>query len=141
MRDSRLVEFVETRETSVPFVLKDRYEFKPKGRLQSLQRWAWKFLHWRKAMEQAWDERITYTRHVIDTQSVVERLIQQRSALFDYGAEPKELLIGSQDFAELMGAPEIRQALDFQAEYMSGRRVMGLRVCVIPWMRGMLVMP
>ena len=136
------VQFVETREHMVLTPVKNHYEFKPKGRLQALQRWAWRFLWWRGAMSQAFDETSTYTRHVIDTDDVVTRLIKQRSGLLNgYNREPKELLIGAEDFAELMGSPMIRNSYSFGVEYCRDERIMGLRVTVVPWMSGMLVMP
>jgi hypothetical protein len=135
------VQFIETTERRSLVPAPGRYEFKPSGRFQSLQRLAWRFLAWRGAVPQARDETITYTRHAIDTANVVERLYRTREGLFAYGREPAEILIGSEDFAELMCAPEIRTAMSFHAEYHQGKRLLGLTVRVIPWMRGMLVMP
>jgi hypothetical protein len=137
----REVRFVELRERRELVPVKDHFEFKPSGRLQRLQRWAWRFLHWRGALRQAFDETVSYTQHVINTDDVMRRLMEQRRGLFDYGQEPRELLIGAEDFAELMSQPQIHNYMDFGAEYVSGRRIMGLKVRVIPWMRGMLVMP
>lgn len=38
-------------------------------------------------------------------------------------------------------ARAMQQARDFWCEYRSGNRIMGLKVRIIPWMRGVIVMP
>lgn len=136
-----IVQFVETRESVRSFIVPDHFKFKPRGRMQFLQRWAWRFLQWRLALEQAYEDRSFFTRHTIDVDDVMQRLMKQRESAFAHGFDPKELLIGSEDFAEMMGSPRIHQAMEFHTEYSRDRRVMGLRVRVIPWMRGTLVMP
>lgn len=135
------VQFVERRRHTEFIVLKDRWEFNPKGRFQALQRWAWRFLQWRRSLRQAVDERATFTRHVIDSTDVLRRLLKQRKGLFDYGHEPRELLIGAEDFAELMGSVPFESAAMFRAEYGREQQIMGLTIRVVPWMRGMVVMP
>jgi hypothetical protein len=148
------VVFVETRERVCMRPVPDHFRFVPKSRWkdvrgrvhQWLQRKAWAFLQRSTALEQAFEDKIEFTRHVIDTDNVVYRLIEQKIALYEgYDREGTELLIGRETFAELMNAPEIRHDTSFSGEYFvhgeRGPRVMGLRVRVIPWMRGMLVMP
>lgn len=137
------VEFVEHKERRFMLPVKNHYEFKPKGRLQFLQHWAWNLLlHRFKALEQAQEEHVEYTRHVIDTNDVVERLIRQRiNLLRGYNKEPTEVLIGSEDFAEMMNSPRFHHEQCFDATYYRSQQLMGLKVRVIPWMRGMVVMP
>lgn len=86
------------------------------------------------------------TRYRIVPEDFMGLLLRQRSDLFrDFNLEGRTLLIGSVDFAEMMGGPQMRQAVHFEAEYNTqdrfGTKVAGLTVRVIPWMRGILVMP
>lgn len=139
MRD--VIEFIETRTHRTWLSVPNHYEFKPRGRAQFLQRWAWRFLQRRGALAQAVTEHLEYTRHRIDTRDLMRRLIEQRRASLEMGFEPEELLIGSEDFAELMGYPQIQHAVSFDTTYNRGYRIYDLRVRIIPWMRGMLAMP
>jgi hypothetical protein len=138
MRQQR-VEFVETRREFSWVPVPDHFEFRPTGSFQRLQRWAWKFLHRRGALHEASRKEVKYTRHVVDCTDIVERLIRARSGLLE--GDPRELLIGSEDFADLMTLPPLRIRHDFDLEYRSTGRIMNLKVRVIPWMSGMLVMP
>lgn len=137
----QIVHFVEKSEQRAWVPAPDRYEFKPTGRLQGLQRLAWRFLEWRGAVPQARDEKVTFTRHAVDTGDILTRLQKARIGIFDYGQEPGEVLIGSEEFAELMGSPMIHHAATFHTEYHRGPQVFGLPVRVIPWMTGVVVMP
>lgn len=87
----------------------------------------------------------------LDGGKFIERIFKQSNSLREmFDREPKELLIGSEDYRELMGET-MDQPFEFQANYAKHyqRRDMmypetimfGLRVRVIPWMRGILVMP
>jgi hypothetical protein len=86
---------------------------------------------------------VKVTRIPIDEKEFMARLWKQRRHLFDrFHREPKTLLIGAEDYEEMMDSPTIRQALRFEAEYNYGaHEVYGLKVMVIPWMRGAVVMP
>ena len=82
----------------------------------------------------------------IDADSFITLIAKQHSAVFELlNRRPSELLIGAQDYAELMHETASNHMFSFDATYMRGERgvvtIMGLRVHVIPWMRGVLVMP
>lgn len=135
-----LIEFVQTKEQRTPYFRKDTYCFRKDRPYHRLQR----LCCWIMAKLQAYDtgENITYTRHTIDTQTFMERLFRQQDHLLGYfNRKPTRMLIGAEDFAEMMGSEEIRQTVNFRAEYNHGREIIGLQVEVIPWMRGILVMP
>jgi hypothetical protein len=89
------------------------------------------------------NEVVKVTRVPINPKDFMERLWKQRRALVEnFHREPTTLWLGAEDYEELMNAPVIRQAFTMHAEFHYGRReVYGLTVKVIPWMRGMLVMP
>lgn len=86
---------------------------------------------------------VTVTRIPINDKDFMARLWKQKRALFDqFRREPATLWIGGEDYRELMSSPHIQQAFSFSASFNYGRdEVYGLRVKVIPWMRGMVVMP
>lgn len=82
------------------------------------------------------------THFVIDGETFASRLFAQQSALFDtFGRESRTLLIGGEDYRDLMNSPEVRHAFSFGSQFNCDRQVFGLTIRVIPWMRGMVVMP
>lgn len=135
-----IVEFVQTRDMRITYFKKDAFVFRADRPCKWLQR----LCCWIMGKLQAYDkgETITYVRNTIDTQTFMERLFKQQDHLMGYfNRRPTRLLIGAEDFAEMMGCEQMRQQLNFRAEYNHGREIMGLQVEVIPWMRGILVMP
>lgn len=86
---------------------------------------------------------VTVTRVPIDDKEFMARLWKQKRALFEqFHREPASLWIGGEDYRELMNSPHIRESFQFSANFYHGRdEVYGLAVKVIPWMRGMVVMP
>lgn len=136
------VQFVEQREILHMEVMRDAFKFEPTGRAQWLQRLAWRFLHWRGAMKQAYEPKVIYSRHVIDADDFIRRLLKQKSALMEgFHRQGQRLIIGSEDYFELMGQPSIRHHFTFAAEAGYRNKVLGLTVEVVPWMRGAVVMP
>lgn len=96
------------------------------------------------AYRQDTQKKIEY--RTIDAASFMVRIAKQRSAVFELlNREPKELLIGAEDYAELMHEASTHVPFSFRASYAVGERgvaqIMGLKVRVIPWMRGVLVVP
>jgi hypothetical protein len=143
------VEFVEYKERTVKFRRDDVFAVNPKKKMLWLQRLCIWLLT--KLECQWWDDKTEFTRHTIDSSSFAHNLYKQKSALFGYFREEGQtLLIGSEDYAKLMSTPEFHSAISFQTEFKRGIRdsnnepviqVYGLTVKVIPWMRGMVVMP
>ena len=83
---------------------------------------------------------------VIDADSFMTRIAKQHASVFEFlNRRPKKLLIGAQDYAELMRETSIHHPFTFNASYAIGERgvtrIMDLEVQVIPWMRGVLVVP
>lgn len=87
-------------------------------------------------------ETLKVVRIPIDAKDFMGKLYAQRRELFEqFNREPKELLIGGEDYEEMMNCKGINRMFSFDGSYNKGRSVMGLRIKVIPWMRGALVMP
>lgn len=139
---SNRIQFVETRESRVLVPLPDAWEVKKfKCKWMSLAvRWIFSALG-----DSARKEDIAYTYHVIDPDSFMQSLFDQHRALLRMHYKPSRVLIGSEDFAKLMNTKEVRERRQFIAEYESSdgrnRTIHGLQVQIIPWMRGILVMP
>lgn len=143
------IEFIEYKERHVKFRREDVFAINPKKKALWLQKvcvWVLKKLEC-----QWWDEKTEFTRHAIDANSFAENLYKQKAALFSYFNEDSQtLLIGSEDYSQLMACPEIHQSFQFRTEFKRGFKdgsggfqvvVYGLNVKVVPWMRGMVVMP
>ena len=123
----------------------DRHQFAEIGRYKWLQRQAWRFLQWSGAIKPSVDHMIAFQRVEFDSQDLIKNILKQRSEIFEHhDGEPKTLLIGSEDFEQLMGLPQINSSMSFMAElhggYRGERRIFNLQVRVIPWMRGALVL-
>ena len=86
---------------------------------------------------------VKVTRIVFNSDDFMSKLWEQKRYLYDhFNREHKTLLIGAEDFEEMMSTPAITQALVFSASFNYGaREIYWLTVKVIPWMRGVLVMP
>jgi hypothetical protein len=79
----------------------------------------------------------------VNGKDFMDRLWKQRRALVEsFRREPTTLWMGAEEYEELMSSPAVRQEFTVHASFNYGRHeVYGLTVRVIPWMRGMLVMP
>jgi len=138
----RTVEFIDWHTSTQMLPIPDGYRFKPQGRMQWLQRFAWWFLGKRHALEQAYEPTVKIDRHHIDGDTFMERLFKQEESLLrEFNREPQRLLIGSEDYAAMMSEPESRQYFTFDARYYKRNSIHGIAVTVVPWMKGMVVMP
>jgi hypothetical protein len=139
----QLIEFIALEQVTDWLPIFDAYKFKPRGRMQWLQRVAWRLLHRFGALEQAMEPHVRTVRHMVDGDTVIQRLIEQRAALFDYlNKEGQRVIMGSEDYAQLMRSPEVASMhFMFDARVGKGREIMGLQIEVVPWVRGVVVMP
>lgn len=137
------IEFVDWRTTSSLELIRDGYKFRPKGRWQWLQRLAWGFLERAKVLEPAYEQKVTIERYSIDGKDFIAKLYKQRGSLFRFfNKEGQTLLIGAEDWAEITQSKSVpRDMFGFRSELHNGYGFMGLHVTVVPWMRGMVVMP
>ncbi len=140
---NRAIEFVARHTVTTMQPIPDGYKFKPAGRAQWIQRLAWRFLQWRGALAQAYEPKCEIFRHAIEADTFIERILKQRHELLrGFNRDGQTLLIGSEDYAELMRAPDMRDHMfTFDTRVGMDRQIVGLTVRVIPWMRGMVVMP
>lgn len=140
--DEKRIEFIERVRHDDWVTVQDEFRFEPNGYTEPLQRFALWFLMRCGALQNAMVNRTVFTRRTIDAPKFMERLYKQRRALFSYlDRDGQRLLIGSEDFAQLMDETALDGQYTFSAEWIHRRTVMNLHVQIIPWMRGMLVMP
>lgn len=57
-----------------------------------------------------------------------------------FGHKPVRLVMGAEDFKQIMHTPEIQQYVRVNTQY-GGDRILGLSIEIVPWMRGMVVLP
>ncbi len=89
------------------------------------------------------EKEVVYKTFQVDTGKFADRVINQMHVLDEYWRmKPKHLLIGVEDYSEIM-KQSVDQPFNFNIEYCIGSRksLFGLTVHVIPWMKGILVMP
>lgn len=83
------------------------------------------------------------TRTVVDGATFMERLFaQRRELIYTFNRNASVLLIGAEDYEQLMQTATPWSAMYFQTRYLhASGEVYGIAVFVIPWMRGMIVLP
>ncbi len=114
----------------------------PKGWLQTL---AWKFLNRVGAVCPAFVDRIKVTRHRVDPKSLLDELYRQRREAHHMlnGGPASRVVMGPEDYMRLMKETEpMLRHFVFDAEGRDGRgRILDLKIEIIPWMEGVLVLP
>lgn len=141
----RTFEYVETQTIRTLTEFKDGFEF----RSDKKYHWIQKFCFWilRKIGAYRRENIHSFKKFTINPDSFMERLFKQNSYLQkEFNMKPSKLFIGAEDYTAVMGGDEMRQMLQFNTSYhfrdgRCGIEIMGLKVTVVPWMRGIIVMP
>jgi hypothetical protein len=116
---------------------KEAFEFRKDRKYPKLQKLCFWIL--RKLDAFYISKKITTQRVNISGKTLIEALMtQKRDLIRNFNLSGKTILIGNDEWIELMGNPEINQMLRFRA---NGYGIMDLDVIVVPWMTGILVMP
>lgn len=138
--ERQTIEFVVMKETRTPFDLDDAFQYRKDRPLPWLQKAC--FFVLRKLRAFSVSEAVDVERRTIDAGTFMSRLFEQRESVTQLlGRRPTMLLIGAEDYAELMREAEAIQMFSFRAEYGYDREILDMTVRVIPWMRGCLVLP
>lgn len=138
--DKQRVNFVQIKEFRRTVEFKDSYQFRKDKKYHRLQR----LCFWILEKIEAWNQEsvVSYERVSFDTDDFIHLILAQQSWLSGFlGKNGRRILIGAEDFEKLMGMKEIQQSFNFSASYNDGRQIFGLEIEVIPWMRGILVLP
>ena len=144
------VQFVALTEKLTPFEYTESFEFRKDRPAHWLQKLCLFTLRKLKAFH--FGKTLSVERHAIDAKGFLDRLWKQNGDLHSYfNMKPSILLIGSEDYAELMQDKIANQHFSFAAEYWVQERktrlwgphevhhrptVLGMTVHVVPWMRG-----
>lgn len=136
---TRPIEFVELRETTVWHLHEDAFSLKPENGWVWLQRLCFWVL--RKLRCYYNEPSVEVTRHVVSPDDFMERFFQQCDALDVLRSRPEAILMGAEDYRDLMHSPLACEAFSFDAQYNSPGRIHGVTVIVLPTVRGMAVLP
>ncbi len=153
MRRNNIVEFYQTKVTRTPPSVirsESKFTFQPqKGNV-----WLQKILFWILKKLELNADQIEYVpdkieRILFDSDKFMQTLVQQRKELIDFYHyyEAERVLIGQNTFNELMESDyEFRQMFTFNVQYKyggsyNGYNVYGMKMTIIPWMEGILVLP
>ena len=139
--EMQIIEFIQHQEKLDRFLIPNAFRYNDnKG-----YKWVQRLCCWimKKIGADYYDEKAAYlTKTSFNTQDFIGKIFQQKGDIQQYfNRKPKQLLIGDEDFRELMGTPEIRDMLSFHTSYNYDREICGLKVTIIPWMKGILVLP
>lgn len=141
-----VVQFVETFETTGCFRIHDNaYSFNARCGHVWLQRLAFWFLR-RIGCFTVSD--FTERRYVVvDPRRAMDEIFKQHRHLLQHlGRGGETLLIGAEDWDEMIFDPAVRShVMAFDGEYYfavgDGKKSRRIRVCVVPWMKGVLMLP
>ena len=138
--------FLRTEYTTTKQYRTAQFEFREERPCRWLQRLALFIL--RKLGCYASFETVATTRVPFDPPKFAQKLYEQNSELLgQYHLRGERLLIGAEDYAKMMGSEEFYQDFSFTAPYNYCERgnqpptCYGMKVTVIPWMRGLLTVP
>lgn len=140
---SQVIEFVETQRDILETYLPDSFQ------LRRDRGWVWvqKIAIWilRKLGCYAVQKELKLTRHVVNTDSLIEALYKQQGEMFKcYHYRGERLLIGPEEFRELTGEDlkyPTSMRLSYNWQEGAEATVCGLKVTIVPWMKGLLVVP
>jgi hypothetical protein len=131
-----------------------KFSYQPKKGWGPLQRLAFWFLGRIGAFATDMTQSVTYDRITINPQKFTEKILATNAALMNYYHERGErLLIGPAEYSQLMNESmvQLRHTLSFEAPYAYNNynrdtnnfdlQVCGMKVTIVPWMSGMIVLP
>lgn len=123
-------------ETLVPSTT--AFEFLPKKKNIGVQKRLFKKLKRYGALEPVFNKVKVYTEHIPDANSLSALHQQMNQCCRISGRHPKRLIVGAQDWRELILSQEIhRQYISVQDDKI----LFGMQVEIIPWMKGIICLP
>lgn len=129
-----------------PFELKDRFRYRPDRGWLLVQRLCFWILD--KLGCYAIDHKVEFRSVRIEGDKLLQGLMRQQENLIQhYHVHGERVLVGSKQFCEIMNDEYLNQPINFEVPYWvtEGRgdkyTLAGMKVSVIPWMEGILVMP
>lgn len=135
------VGFISCREHVTKWENQTKFSYRP----ERGWKWVQKFCLWtlRKIGAFAIDETAEIKEYKIDCEKILDLIREQRVELCRMGYEPVRVLIGSRNYDdlryELRGDDNYFHHVAFSLQ--SSPTIEGLEIEIVPWMRGVLVMP
>ena len=118
-------------------LMPNAYSLNERGKAPWLQRLCFKVLSRLNCVHS--EEVVKYQQYDIDTEDLMKKIFESVDGIQNsFNTKPDLLLVGGDDWAELMHSVRPEQGFQFMADYRRGPSVMGLMVHVVPWMNGIL---
>jgi hypothetical protein len=136
-----IVEYAVTKRSVVESFAPDTYAFRRDRGWVALQTFALWILRKLKCFAPVKD--VCYTRCRIDSFDLLKALLaQQRDLLEFYHLRGERVLVGYDVYSELAQLTQpVSLTLQYHLSDAGKTTICGMKVTVIPWMRGMLVLP
>lgn len=141
-----VIEFTTVEKIKKEYHDKDVYSLRQNGKHVWLQRLCFKILEKLKC-NNALYHTTEVKRKLISPKSVMDALYRQKSIILDQAHELQGIVyMGQEEFFRLSGEVNLNKAISFTAPYSHsvyghGYQVFGMKICVIPWIKGIFVLP
>ncbi len=130
----------------VPFTHQDSYTYCPEKGWKVLQKISLWLLRKLECFHSSLHEEVSYVQ--CDKDTLIESIIKQEREVWEAcGHAPERVYIGRDDFMEILSLRECpHDFFSIGVDYEIGvdrkvYRIRGMPVSVVPWMRGVLVVP
>lgn len=134
------IEFVQTRSHITSVLVENRYEYNPRKKFKLLQKLCFWIVHQIGCF--SYDKTVSFTRHIVEPDRVVKYIHEQKVHLLDlYHYEGERILMGAKEYEKIVGDKEVMRIVTFNGQYGFGQSILGLKITIIPWMSGILVLP
>ena len=135
-----VIQFVNMQRITVPMVSDDEFQFRDDLKHHWLQKACFWILRKIGAYRKFGSEVVETIN--VQPESVLTQIFRQREELEDvHFTDASQIIIGGDDYMEMMSSPEIRQYMEFGADVYSPKGIIGLTIKVVPWMKGIVVIP
>ena len=119
-----------------------RYFLLPSGWRQRVAGMAWRLLkRWGCLTEATYEKYVTETV-TFNPSNLIESILKQRmECMRDWGTMPTQIILGDEDFAQFRMEAGRTGLMQFTMDGHGRQEFNGMRIVVVPWMRGVVVVP
>lgn len=135
---SNIIRMVFHRPETTSFKSKTDWNFKPVKRWSWLHKMSWWFLRKTGALQNADIECTEYREIIIDRKEVSETIFSAMNEMNIGHIRPKAIYMGPESFRQALHE---RDSYGFTLSMGHNYEMFDLPVTVIPWMRGVVVVP
>lgn len=134
-------------EVSIPT---DAYEFKPIGRFIWLKRKLWEYLLKSGSLISFFKKEQKVTRVVVEYKKLDELIYKTFQNIVYSGNNPEIVYMGTEEFETILyrrydtdGVSDYARVIEFdynfKLNWYTGKKIYGLKICVLPYMKGVLI--